>query len=152
MVDFLVLVERYLDNMSNYTQYLGIKHDYLNINCITLIERIYKEQLGSDVFSDLWKHLEIKNGKPKEGTRWKFKITFDKILEWTNKNARKVDLRDLKEYDVFIFKSKKNRPLHFGMYIGENKFIHIEEESTSVISLLNQDWRDQIHSIYRRGE
>ena len=29
--------------MTDYIKYLGIKHNYQSINCITLIEKIYKE-------------------------------------------------------------------------------------------------------------
>ena len=135
--------------MTDYTKYLGIKHSYLKTNCITLIERIYKEQLNSEIFSNAYKYLNIDKGIPKEGTRWKFTITFDNILNWTTLNAKKIELIDIKEYDVILFKSKKNRPIHFGMYTTENRFIHVEEDSHSILSFLNQTWRDQIHSIYR---
>ena len=135
--------------MTDYTKYLGIKHSYIKTNCITLIEKIYKEQLNSEIFSNAYKYLNIDKGIPKEGTRWKFTITFDNILNWTTLNAKKIELIDIKEYDVILFKSKKNRPIHFGMYTTENRFIHVEEDSHSMLSFLNQTWRDQIHSIYR---
>ena len=138
--------------MTDYVNYLGIKHDYQNVNCITLIEKIYKEELKSDVFKSLWTHLNLSDGKPTEGRRWKFKITLEKIEEWIATNEQRIKLTDVEEYDVIIFKSKKNRPIHFGMYVGGNKFIHIEEESSSMISSLNQIWREQLHSIYRRKE
>ena len=89
--------------MTNYTEYLGLKHSYIKTNCITLIEKIYKEQLNSEIFSNLWKHLKIEKGRPKEGTRWKITITFDNILSWTNVNAKRVELTDIKEYDVILF-------------------------------------------------
>ena len=138
--------------MTDYIKYLGIKHNYQSINCITLIEKIYKEELKSDVFKSLWTHLNLSEGKPTEGGRWKFKITLEKIQEWIVVNAQEIKITDIQEYDVIIFKSKKNRPIHFGMYIGENKFIHVEEDSSSMISSLNQTWREQLHSIYRRKE
>ena len=138
--------------MTDYTKYLGIKHNYQNINCITLIEKIYKEELNSEVFQSLWTHLNLLGGKPIEGSRWKFKITLEKIEEWANLNAIKVDLTKIKEYDVILFKSKKNRPIHFGMYITNNNFIHVEEETSSRISSLNQEWRDKIHFILRRKD
>lgn len=135
---------------NKYMKYLGLRHDYQSINCITLIEKIYTEELGSSIFSSLWAHLNLEKGKPKEGKRWKFNISFENILEWTNKNTQQVKLSEIKEYDVILFKSEKGRPIHFGMYVGENNFIHVEESAVSVISPLNQVWRDKIHSIYRR--
>ena len=138
--------------MTDYTKYLGIKHNYQNINCITLIEKIYKEELNSKVFQSLWTHLNLSEGKPLEGRRWKFKITLEKIEEWVDSNAIKVDLTDIEEYDGIVFKSKKNRPIHFGMYITNNNFIHVEEETGSRISALDQEWRNQIHVILRRKD
>mgnify|MGYP000847666067 FL=1 len=138
--------------MTNYIKYLGIKHDYQNINCITLIEKIYKEELKCNVFQSLWTHLNLVEGKPLEGSRWKFKITLKKIEEWVNLNAIKVDLTKIEEYDVILFKSKKNRPIHFGMYTVNNNFIHVEEETSSRITALNQEWRDKIHFILRRKD
>ena len=138
--------------MTDYVKYLGIKHDYQNINCITLIERIYKEELNSNIFQNLWEYLKLKDGKPSEGRRWKFKVTLEKIEEWANLNATKVNLTNIKEYDVILFKSKKNRPIHFGMYTKNNNFIHVEEETNSRVSSLNQEWRNQIHIILRRKE
>ena len=61
-------------------------------------------------------------------------------------------MTDIEEYDVIVFKSKKNRPIHFGMYITNNNFIHVEEETGSRISALDQDWRNQIHFILRRKD
>ena len=138
--------------MTDYTKYLGIKHDYQGINCITLIEKIYKEELNSEVFQSLWTHLNLLGGKPLEGRRWKFKVTLEKIEEWVNLNAIKVDLTEIEEYDVMLFKSKKNRPIHFGMYTTNNNFIHVEEETSSRISALDQGWRNQIHFILRRKD
>ena len=138
--------------MTDYTKYLGIKHDYQGINCITLIEKIYKEELNSEVFQSLWTHLNLLEGKPLEGRRWKFKVTLEKIEEWVNLNAIKVDLTDIEEYDVMLFKTRKNRPIHFGMYTTNNNFIHVEEETSSRISALDQDWRNQIHFVLRRKD
>ena len=41
-------------------------------------------------------------------------------------------------------------PIHFGMYIGQNMMIHIEEGSYSKIDMLNDNWRGKVHSVYRR--
>ena len=48
--------------MTNYTEYLGLKHSYIKTNCITLIEKIYKEQLNSEIFSNL-RTLNLKSNR-----------------------------------------------------------------------------------------
>jgi len=144
--------------MSKYTKYLGIPHSYNKINCITLIEFIYKRELKSNIFSSLWVYLDIKSkdgkaylkGKELTGTKWTFEVTFDELLDWCKDHAQKVDLTDLQEYDVILFKSSKNRPIHFGMYVGEGKFIHIEEKHKSEINFFGANWREKTHSIWRR--
>ena len=132
-----------------YLKYLGVKHDYLTNNCITLINDIYKNELNSDVFDSLWDHLDMPFGKPLEGRRWMKRVSFDSITDWASKIATKVNLTDTQEYDVILFKSGRLIPTHFGLYIGNNKFIHLEETKYSKIDVLNDTWREQIHSIWR---
>ena len=120
--------------------------------------RIYKRELKSNIFSSLWVYLDIKSkdgkaylkGKELTGTKWTFEVTFDELLDWCKDHAQKVDLTDLQEYDVILFKSSKNRPIHFGMYVGEGKFIHIEEKHKSEINFFGANWREKKHSIWRR--
>ena len=135
--------------MTDYIKYLGIKHDYLTNNCITLISDIYKNELGSDVFDSLWAHLKIPEGKPIDGRKWMKRVSFDSIINWASTVAKKVNLTELQEYDVILFKSGRLIPTHFGLYISNNRFIHLEELRTSKIDVLNDYWRGQIHSTWR---
>jgi hypothetical protein len=136
--------------MTKYIKYLGLKHDYDNVNCITLIDMIYVNELNNRIFTDVWKFFDIKKGHPEEKSRWSFRFSFEQLANWANKNTTKVDWqKDLQEYDVLWFKTKKNRPMHFGMYTGVNEFIHIEEGGYSRISFLNEEWRNQMFGAYR---
>ena len=56
--------------MEKYRKYLDRKHDYFNINCITLIAEIYEKELHRDDFKLLWEYLGIKDGHPEHQTRW----------------------------------------------------------------------------------
>lgn len=133
-----------------YLKYLGKKHDYLENNCITLINDIYKNELNSNVFDTLWEYLNMPGGKPLQGKAWMKHFSITDIETGASLVAKKVDLTDLQEYDVILFKSGKLLPSHFGMYVGYNKFIHLEERRFSKIDILNDEWRGIIASIWRQ--
>jgi len=138
--------------MQKYRKYLGIKHDYQNTNCITLIAEIYEKELHRDDFTKIWEYLNLPDGHPEQENKWWKFFTLQKLLQCTQKYATKIEnIVDLQEYDVIIFSAPRRRiPVHFGMYIGQNYMIHLEEKSTSKIEMLNDDWREKIHSVYRR--
>ncbi len=132
-----------------YLKYLNKKHDYLENNCITLISEIYKNELNSNAFDKLWIYLDMPEGKPQDGKAWMKRFSIQDIEYGASLVAKKVDLTDLQEYDVILFKSKRLLPIHFGMYVGYNKFIHLEEGRFSKIDVLNTNWREMIASIWR---
>ena len=140
--------------MEKYKKYLGIPHDFQNINCITLISKIYEQELSRQDFKKVWGYVDVKNGHPDPAYQnkwWKYLIQ-EKLLICLQECATRVEkLIDLKEYDVIIFGTpRKNIPIHFGMYIGQNSIIHLPAGSTSKIELLNDYWRGRIHSVHRR--
>jgi len=132
-----------------YNKYLGIKHNYLETNCITLIDFIYKQELSCNIFDDLWSFLSLPKGQVLDNRTWMRRFSLELLEEWASKVAIKVNLTTTKEYDVIIFKSQRMLPIHFGMYIGMNRFIHVEEGSYSRIAVLDQFWRDRIANIWR---
>ena len=136
-------------NQSKYLKYLNRKHEYPDNTCITLITDIYKTELNSNSFDGLWDHLKLPEGKHFYGSSWIRHISIDSIEKWASINAKKVDLTAIQEYDVIIFKSGRLLPTHFGMYVGANKFIHLEETKYSRIESLNEKWRSVIASIWR---
>lgn len=138
--------------MEKYKKYLGKKHNYLNTNCITLIAEIYETELQRDDFKKIWEFVNIKEGHPEQESRWGKFFTLKKLLKCAHEYGIKIEkLTDIEEYDFIIFTTKKRKiPIHFGMYIGQNMMIHIEEGSYSKIDMLNDNWRERIHSVYRR--
>jgi hypothetical protein len=134
----------------NYLKYLNRKHDYKDHNCITLINEIYKNELDSNIFNSFWDCAEIPDGKITDGRAWMRRISIETIENWASTVAKKVNLTELQEYDVIVFKSKRLLPIHFGMYIGNNRFIHLEEGRYSKIDVLNDDWRELVGSIWRQ--
>jgi hypothetical protein len=133
-----------------YLKYLNKKHDYSENNCITLINEIYKNELQSNIFDGVWDYIDIPEGKPLDGKGWMRRISLESLETWASLNAKKVILTDIQEYDVIIFKAGRLVPTHFGMYIGNNKFIHLEEGRFSRIDRLTDNWRESIASIWRQ--
>lgn len=132
-----------------YLKYLGIKHNYTENNCITLIASIYKNELNSNVFDGLWEYLDLPEGKPQDGRGWMKRFSISSLETWASTVATKVNLTELQEYDVIIFKSRRLIPTHFGLYIENNRFIHLEEGRFSRIDVLDQEYREEIASIWR---
>ena len=138
--------------MEKYKKYLGKKHNYFNTNCITLIAEIYENELQRDDFKKIWEFVDLKEGHPEQESRWWKFFTLKKLLKCAKEYGIKIEkITDIEEYDFIIFTTKKRKiPIHFGMYIGQNMMIHIEEGSYSKIDMLNDSWRERIHSVYRR--
>lgn len=132
-----------------YNKYLGLKHNYTEHNCITLIDSIYKNELNSNVFDGLWEYLELPEGRPKDGRGWMKRFSISSLETWASTVATKVNLTELQEYDVIIFKSRRLIPTHFGLYVENNRFIHLAEGKFSKIDVLDQEYREEIASIWR---
>ena len=138
--------------MEKYKKYLGIKHDYNDQTCISLIADIYKNELQDDsLFTILWKWIGMNKGRHNHGSKWWKFIDSENFNKFLNEYAIKIDnIIDIQEYDVIMFSNLRRRiPIHFGMYIGQNMMIHMQEKSYSKIEMLSEMWRGRIHSVYR---
>ena len=127
----------------NISKYLGYYHNYLEINCITIINDFYKKELNID---DIEKIIpsDIKN------RNWMKKISLEQIDEWALTYGKKVSLTEARDFDVMIFKSKRfQRPIHFSMFFKPCNMLHLEEGSTSRYESISNEWRECIHAIYR---
>lgn len=122
----------------NMQQYLFIPHNYDDVNCVTLIQRFYKNELG----------IELKIPQYEKSRRWSAFFTPSSVDDWAKNNAKKVSLTSAKNYDLMVFKSK-NRLTHFSMYVESNRMLHIEEGSTSKIEVLSDYWLQQLYGVYR---
>jgi cell wall-associated NlpC family hydrolase len=131
------------NKFTKYIPYIGLKHDWNTINCLTIIEKIYKEKLGI-TFDDVWKRAGRVDGTSNLDRKWFIKYGLDSVMIELQ-NWQKIPLTKLKEYDILVF-VKKERPWHFGMYIDANKFIHVEENSFVTISELSQEYRDILYN------
>ena len=129
--------------------YLGIKHDYSNTNCITLVKSIYEAELNFYEFDTIFNNIGVPKGPPTDKKRWVFRITVDQIEGQALKFFKKVNLTDIKEFDLLIFKLNEIRPSHFGVYVTSNKFLHSEEGKYSCLSELDDFYRKRLSSVWR---
>lgn len=132
-----------------YIKYLGIKHSYSSTNCFTLIKQVYKEELDFDKFEPICSGVGVPSGTPIDNKRWMFRTTLSQIESHAVKFFKKVNLTEIQEFDLIVFKSSKERPYHFGVYVSNNKFLHLEEGKYSSLSELDSNYRNGIASIWR---
>ena len=123
--------------------YIGIKHDYEKINCVSLIQSFYKNELN----------IEFDTPNYPKSRRWL--KSYDPLFmdDWVSNDWTKVKLTEAKNYDVMIFKSEKtNLITHFGMYIMPSKMMHIEEGGFSCVQSLTDYWVDNLCMICRHND
>lgn len=124
-------------------RYLGLKHNYTDVNCISLIQSFYINELGI--------HFDTPN-YPKS-RRWLKSYDPSFMEEWVSKDWTKVQLTDAKNYDVMIYKSEKTQLItHFGMYLMPSKMLHIEEGGFSCVQTLSDYWVNNLCMICRHND
>lgn len=125
--------------MTDWVKYLD--PSFKKYNCWTFVEKIFQDRL------QVW-DAELSNLFNTAKTKWGQSLSFediDKIAK--TKLIEKVSLLDLKEYDILVFGINIERPIHFGVYIGRNQFIHLKK--IPMIDDLNDEWRKKLKVIYR---
>ena len=124
-------------------KYLGLKHQYGQVDCIELIRNFYKNELKIDFDLPPYPHSRA----------WMKYFHTQKVDEWASKCSTKVKLTDAKNYDVMVFKSEKyDLAIHFGMYLMPSKLLHIEEGGCSCVQTLSDYWINRLHAIYRHND
>jgi len=128
------MFDKYID-----IQYKHNSSNFSGCDCYGLFRLIYKEErniiLPSFVYSKTW---------CEEGE--------DHIVKNVNKEFYKIHF-PYKLYDGLIFFSSSNIIAdHIGMYIGDNKFIHVYENSTSMISKLDDYYKNKLYGAFRYKE
>jgi len=132
----------------NFGKYIGLSYkelgrDFSGVDCYGIIVLIFKNELGIDLpdFTDL---LYAKD-------RFNILNKSDHILnsigiQWIPINE------PYKIFDGLIFNSNKDLRFtnHVGMYIGDEKFIHIIVDSTSLVSRLDDlFWSRKLYGAMR---
>ena len=146
----------YSQNIKNHTpnwiDYMRQPYSMEDNNCLDLVIDIYKKELDIDLKLSIGQHLGL-DQLISSGWRWRMLISLAEIDDFiTNVLGPKIDMSELMVYDVLIFKTKNNRPTHFGLYIGNNQFLHIDYGKAAFLSSLGQEQRENFHAAYRHRE
>jgi probable lipoprotein NlpC len=133
---------------TKWSKYINIPfkdlgRDFSGVDCYGLIALIFKEEKGL-VIPD---YTELLYGKD----RTEIKEKRDNILEsmgifWVKAEGK------LKPFDALIFNRGCNSKVssHVGLYIGNNKFIHVLENFPSYIEKLdNSVWKSRLYGAMR---
>ncbi len=133
--------------MTNWKKYTNIPYkefgrDFNGVDCYGLIALIYKEEKNI-IIPD---YTELAYNK----TRYDIKNQEDHILKsigiaWVFENKPKT-------FDVLIFNKGSNCKItsHIGLYMGNNKFIHVLENFPSYIERLNNPlWKSRLYGVMR---
>lgn len=131
----VLLVQAGLSRVHNY---IGLQHNYGTIDCIKLIQLVYKSEFN----------IEIELPEYSHSKRWIKEFSVDSIEKILSKNTRKISLTDANNFDLMIFKQGNNIS-HFGVFIKPFKLLHVEEHSTSKIEDLNPYWINYLYGVYR---
>lgn len=134
--------------MMNFSKYIDIPYknlgrDFEGVDCWGLICLIFKHE--KNIILPDFTELKYEKGWYKKGHNHILdnKGTIDGTF-WDIVN------RPYKVYDGFIFYlSSEKIANHTGMYIGNNKFIHVYEEKTSCINRLDDLWKSKMYAAFR---
>jgi len=126
----------------NINNYIGLNHNYGELDCITLIKFFYEHELG--ISFDLPDYCKSK--------RWMYTFTEQELNSWICKYAIKTTLTSAQNYDLIAFKSKNNMINHFAMFLAPASILHVEESSISKIETLSDYWIDSIYAVYRHEQ
>lgn len=122
--------------MNDWVKYLQPTNNAYN--CCTFLENIHPS-------IKVWNN-ELQQLYNQKKHKWGDLVTFEDIHRILY-NRLKVDIKDLKPYDLLIFGISDKRPQHFGLYIGNNQFIHYRK--IPKIDDLTEEWRKKLKVIYR---
>ncbi len=130
--------------MTKFDKYIGLKYkqygrDFKGVDCFGLVYLIFKNEKGIC----LPDFLEVKFS---EGD-WR-KEKENHILQNISENWKKIELKNVKKYDVHIFYDKYGVASHLGLNIGHKKFIHVNLDGESVVGNLRL-WRHRLYATVR---
>ena len=136
--------------MSNFEKYIGIpfKHrgrDFNGIDCFGLLCLIFKEERNiiiPDFLDVIYERNWYKEGQNHilnnigtvDGTFWDV-----------------IKKKPYKMYDgLLFFLTSKNIANHIGIYINDNKFIHVAERFETTIDRLDDPfWQSKLYGVMR---
>lgn len=137
-------------------RYIGIPYEHQGrsmkgLDCYGLVVLVYKDKLGIEL-PDV-EHYQY--GKQACEYMEAF-YTNDQYEHVSHFHSlwEPVDLSNLEKYDIILFNAYDDvdAPTHSGVYLGDDKFIHVMHNLPVTISRLSRVLGMAIHSAYRYKE
>ena len=133
----------------NFGKYINIPYrnkgrDFNGVDCFGLIWLIYKSELEIDLpdFTELNYH--------KNWYEEKEEFILDNFRKYEGIKWKKVD-KPYKLFDALIFYNRCEGVIanHIGLFIGGNKFLHVNEKNSSQVDRLNRYWGKRLYNTVR---
>lgn len=134
--------------MINFDKYINIpfKHlgrDFSGVDCFGLVWLIFKEEKG--IILPDFTNLGYSEGLCKEKDK---KIIRDKINEYNNVLFEIVE-KPYQPLDIAILFGNGTVANHMGIFIGDEKLLHISKKTKSLVSELNKRNEYMIYKVLR---
>lgn len=133
----------------NITDYIGIPYKnrgraFDGIDCYGIIVLFYKQEFGITL-SD-YTEFNIQDYEQ----NW-YKNNENHISNNWQKEWKAVE--NMQQYDSLLFSLFSNNMVnHCGIYLGDDKFLHIHENRTSCIERLTTFWQNRLKGICRNKQ
>jgi cell wall-associated NlpC family hydrolase len=131
--------------LSNLDKYINLKfrykgRDFSGVDCYGLVRLVLKNE------------RQIKLPEYEYSQKWYFEGK-NYIVEIKNdsSNWSQISTDKINPFDVILFYSSPKRIIvnHMGVYIGEEKFLHVSENHNSMVDRLSQHWISRVYAIMR---
>lgn len=128
--------------------YVGRKFKWGKYDCFSIVKMYYKEELKIDLDEEVKERGRdfFKRNSGLFSNNEYLTIAERNNLEVLSKNTR------LLKNDIILFKNPGNTDYHFGIYVDDNSYLHVPDNSISQVSLLTEERKNDIHSIIRKKE
>ena len=120
------------------TNYMDKEHEYGIFDCIILVTDFYKAEYNITIDVPIYPKTDA----------WMIKVPKGQIDVCLKKHFIKIDLQNAKNYDLLVF-SRKEKIIHFGIFLSPFKMLHIVKGSRAKIEDINDYWRSNIYNVYR---
>jgi len=131
--------------MIDFSKYINLKFKYKGrgfdgVDCYGLVWLILNTEKQLEL-----PEYEYSKRWYTEGKNYIVEIKKD-INNWAVSNIEQI-----RPFDVILFYNSSNRIIvnHMGLYVGENKFIHVNEDHNSILERLDDMWLRRIYAIMR---
>ncbi len=129
-----------IPNNDSFKKYLNRNFRNGTSDCFSLVRDFYQDKLNINIHS--FQYVE----------NW-YEDNPNLIVQNIEKEGfYKVDIKEIKKYDIILFKIRGDFPSHMAIYLGKNLILHQLQDKKSCIEFLDSNWRKRIYCVVRYHE